>query len=297
MPELLAGKRLALKNVLFLTDFSGPSEVALPFAMALAKAHDAKLFAMHAIVPDTTTYMTPEMSATLIEAAEESAKARMQRLDAQLKGLPHETILKQGTEVWPPLAETLEENHIDVIVAGTHGRTGALKCLLGSVAEEIFRRSPVPVITIGPGVRCGKQKPRFERVLFATDFSQESLSAAAYAFSVARETDAQLLLVHVVRDGTNRRERLSVAEAFHRLLEIVPEDAELASRPEPVVEHGDVAERIVEAAKRREADLIVLGLRETEHVLAATHLEMSTAHKVVAHANCPVMTVRQAHKI
>jgi nucleotide-binding universal stress UspA family protein len=114
---------------------------------------------------------------------------------------------------------------------------------------------------------------------------------------VARETDAQLLLVHVVRDGTNRRERLSVAEAFHRLLEIVPEDVELASRPEPVVEHGDVAERIVEAAKRREADLIVLGLRETEHVLAATHLEMSTAHKVVAHANCPVMTVRQAHKI
>ena len=292
MPELLVGKRLALQNILFLTDFSGPSEAALPFAVALAKAYGAKLYAMHAIVPDATVYMSAEMQSMLIEAAEESAKARMQRLDSQLKSLPHQTVLKHGIGVWESLAETLEENNIDLIVAGTHGRTGALKCLLGSVAEEIFRRAPVPVITIGPAVRSGKQKPRIEKVLFATDFSPESLNAAAYAFSLARETHAELSLVHVVRDVGNPRHRLSVAEAFHRLMEIVPEDAELPSRPEPVVEHGEVAERILEAAKRRGADLIVLGLRETGHVLATTHLEVSTAHKVVARANCPVLTVR-----
>jgi nucleotide-binding universal stress UspA family protein len=291
MPELLVGKRLTLKNILFLTDFSEPSEAALLFAVALAKAYGAKLFAMHAIVPDATTYISPEMSATLIEAAEEGAKARMQRLDSQLKGLPHETILKRGIGVWAPLVETLEENNIDVIVAGTRGRTGAVKCLLGSVAEEIFRRARVPVITIGPGVR--KQKPRFETVLFATDFSAESLSAAAYAISLAQETGAELLLLHVIGERENPRDGLSVAEALHRLLEIVPADAELRERPEPLVEHGERAERILAAAKRRGADLIVLGLRETEHLLAATHLEMSTAHKVVAHAGCPVMTVRK----
>ncbi len=296
MLELVVGKRLTLKNILFLTDFSEPSEAALPFAVALAKAYGAKLYAMHAIVPDATTYISPEMSATLIEAAEESAKTRMQRLDSQLKGLPHETILKRGIGVWAPLAETLEESNIDVIVAGTHGRTGAIKCLLGSVAEEIFRRVRVPVITIGPAVRCGKQKPRFEKVLFATDFTPESLSAAAYAISLAQETDAELVLLHVIGERENPRDGLSVAEALHRLLEIVPADAELRNRPEPVVEHGEPAERILEAANRRGADLIVLGLRETDHMLAATHLETSTAHKVVAHAGCPVMTVRKRQR-
>ena len=84
---------------------------------------------------------------------------------------------------------------------------------------------------------------------------------------------------------------LSVAETMHRLQEMVPPEAELWCRPEAVVEYGQPGTQIVEAAERRAADLIVLGVRNVEHLFAATHLEIRTAHEVIAHAACPVLSV------
>jgi nucleotide-binding universal stress UspA family protein len=86
---------------------------------------------------------------------------------------------------------------------------------------------------------------------------------------------------------------LSVAEAFHRLYELVPEKESLRYPPQALVEYGDAAERIVEVAKQRGVDLIVLGVRSAAGRLgAATHLERAIAHKVVARATCPVLTFR-----
>ncbi len=187
---------------------------------------------------------------------------------------------------------------IDLIVLGTHGRTGFQKLLLGSVAEEIFRRSHVPVLTIGPWARKGLHKGgKFHRVLFATDFTRESLSAARYAVSMAQENQARLILVHVIRKP-NEALGESVAEeavvnAMGQLYELVPADAELWCRPEAVVRYGSPAQQILETAKEHGADLIVLGVRNSAaNLSAATHLEKTTAHKIVAHAMCPVLTVR-----
>jgi hypothetical protein len=83
---------------------------------------------------------------------------------------------------------TLGEYEIDLMILGTHGRTGAMKLLLGSVAEEIFRRASVPVLTIGPSVRKGFHSGgQFRRVLLATDFTREAQTAAPYAISMAQE--------------------------------------------------------------------------------------------------------------
>jgi nucleotide-binding universal stress UspA family protein len=80
---------------------------------------------------------------------------------------------------------------------------------------------------------------------------------------------------------------------MYELHEIVPQDAELWCRPEAVVEYGEPGACILEAAKKRDADLVVLGVRSAQGRLgAATHLERAVAHKVVAHATCPVLTVR-----
>jgi nucleotide-binding universal stress UspA family protein len=74
---------------------------------------------------------------------------------------------------------------------------------------------------------------------------------------------------------------------------MVPEAAELWCRPEATVRFGNPADRILEAAKEHEADLIVLGVRDAAgHLGAATHLERTTAHRVVVQATCPVLTVR-----
>jgi len=292
------GARVTLDNILYLTDFSEPSEAALPFAAAIAREYGAKVYAYHALIPAAYVYTTPELVAVGIEAQEETVEQNMKRLEAQLVGLPHEMVVERAIGIWPSLEQAIKDYNADLIVLGTHGRTGAEKLLLGSVAEEVFRRSRVPVLTIGPGARRGLHAgAKFRSILYATDFSKESLAALPYAVSMAEENQARLILLHVMRpSGTPLGEKESqdlLSNAIFQLNELVPAGAELWCTAEAIVRQGNPAEKILEAAKEKGADLIVLGVRDRAgHLGAATHLERATAHKVVAHATCPVLTVR-----
>jgi nucleotide-binding universal stress UspA family protein len=298
MTIIESGARVTLKNILYLTDFSEPSEAALPFVTTIAREYQSKIHVLHILRAVPMPDAIPESTEAMIEAQEERAQAEMQRLESELDGLPHETYLERGPGVWPLVEDAIKEYGIDLIVLGTHGRTGFQKLLMGSAAEEIFRRSHVPVLTIGPWARKGlHQGAKFHHVLFATDFTQESLAAAPYAVSMAQENQARLILLHVIREpnkaSAEEGAEDSVAHAIGRLHELVPADAELWCRPEPVVRYGNTAEQILETAKEHGADLIILGVRNaTDYLRAATHLERTTAHKVVAHAMCPVLTVR-----
>ena len=298
MRAIESGTRLVLKNFLFLTDFSEPSEEAIPFAIGLAREYEAKLHALHVLTPVPLKYATPEATSAAIEGIEEGAQAGMQRLESQLAGVTYETILVRGESVWLSVEKILSDRNIDLVILGTHGRTGAMKLLLGSVAEEIFRRVSVPVLTIGPSVQNGVHNGgRFHRVLYATDFTPEARAAAPYAISMAEENQARLLLLHVMRDPGDKSGRQgaqdSVANVMHQLYEIVPESAGIWCRPEAIVRFGSPSDRILEAGKELDADLIVLGVRDpSKRIGAATHLERTTAHKVVAHATCPVLTIR-----
>jgi len=295
MAGVQTGARIMLKNILYLTDFSEPSEAALPFAAEVARGFGAKVYAFHVLIPSPYLYATPEGTAMGIEAEEEAALASMQKVDAVLVGLPHETIVERGVSVWQSLERAVKDYSVDLIVLGTHGRTGAQRLLLGSVAEEIFRRSRVPVMTIGPWARKGLHRAaRFRRVLFPTDFSAASLAAAPYAMSMAQENQARLLLLHVLPgpEKPAAEKTAEATEAERRLHELVPSEAELWCRPEVLVQHGKPAEQILETAKNQGADLIVLGVRDAGgHTGVAAHLQRTTAHQVVAHALCPVLTV------
>ncbi len=178
--------------------------------------------------------------------------------------------------------------------------------LLGSVAEEIFRHATCPVFTVGPRVPKLSRSPvrrhdaelapaklEFRHILYATDFTPHSLAGASYAFSLAREFRTRLTLLHVIEEyGSHLYERPGQIDAALRKLEdLTPEEAGLRYAPEPAVEFGAPADRILQAAADRDADLIVLGVRP-DHVDASTHLPWATAHKVVAGAKCPVLTVR-----
>jgi len=292
------GTRVALKNILFLTDFSEPSQTALPFALALAREYGAVIHALHILLPEPYSYATPETTAAALDAQEDTAREEMQRVDAELSGLPHQVTLVRGVSVWEQVEQAIRDTDADVIVLGTHGRTGAQRLLLGSVAEEIFRHSEVPVMTIGPGVRKGMHSgARFRRVLFPTDFSAESLAGAPYAISLAQENEARLTLLHVVpapkRESETALAAAAVSVAMHRLHDMVPPEAELWCRPETVVEFGEAAEQILRTAVARDADLIVLGVRSAKgHETGAAHFGRAIAHTVVAAASCPVLTVR-----
>lgn len=298
MVTVQPGKRIDFKHVLFLTDFSEPSCDALPFATAIARGYGSRVYAVHVIVPSTYAYMSPEAAVTILDDQEEWAKTEMARVEAQLTGLPRESIIERGSSLWEVVSRLVTEREIDLIALGTHGRTGLKKTLLGSYAEEVFRRSQVPVLTSGPAARVGAHSAgRFRRVLFATDFNEVSSLAAPYAVSLAQENQAQLILLHVLplpKPGKAIKPgELSVAEATHQLEDLVPQEARQWCRPRGLVEHGDPAARILAVAKEYGADLIVLGVRGIDRLArAATRVQNDISYTVVAHAPCPVLTVR-----
>ena len=288
--------RVRLKKVLYLTDFSEPSEAALPFAISVARKQGAHLHALHVLLPCLGVSTTRQSAAIAIAREEESAQADLEHLDSQLAGVPHDTTIERALGIWEAVERAIEDLPADLVVLGTHGRTGREKRLLGSVAEQIFRRSTVPVLTIGPKVRQARHSAaEFHRVIFATDFTPWSSAAAPYAVSFAEEARGRLILLHVIKpppqDKNATRPELSVAEAIHKLYETVPGYTAFASAPEVAVEFGDPGERVVQVANERHADLVVLGARASGYPEAVTHLGRRTAHKVVAHAPCPVLTV------
>ncbi len=180
---------------------------------------------------------------------------------------------------------------------GTRGRTGVGKFFLGSTAEEIFRQVRCPVLTVGPHARATlgtNGGPR--KILFATDFSAESGLAASYAVSFAEELQANLTLMHCIASpAAGDLVNAAQLEDHYRkqLHALVPAEAETWCRVECVVKEGEAANAILEAAKERNVNLIVLGVRpETGFPGASTHLPIATAHKVVSQANCPVLTIR-----
>ncbi len=297
MKILAAGKRIGLKNVLFATDFSEYSDAALPYAVAIARQYGAKLFGAHVVPSEGYLFTAPECWPALIQREEQLQQEVAARLEEQLPGVPHEVLFGVG-DVWKVLSRLIGEHDIDLIVVGTHGRTAARKLLMGSVAEKIFRQATCPVLIVGPNVPGMKNGAGpFQRILFATDLSKESLAALSYAVSIAEEDQSQLALLHVVEEASAGILDLEevTASLVRRLKELAPPEAQSWCRVECLVgfshQFAPPAERVLEIASERGADLIVLGVRPT-HGAVVTHLAHTTAQQIVAHAACPVLTIR-----
>jgi nucleotide-binding universal stress UspA family protein len=288
--------RISLKNILYATDFSPAAEAALPYVIGLSKQYQAKVYAVHVRLPATYPIVGPEMMPEVMEAAGEQAKFDAQELHEMLANVPHDVSVTEGN-LWPTLTNIVRQQNIDLIVIGTRGRKGWGRALLGSVAEEIFRNAPCPVLTVGPQICKGTERRlEMKEILYATDFSPESLSAMPYAVSLAQEHEARLTILHVIGEpevGELVHPENYVESTLRQLGKLVPSEAKAWCEPNFMVEKGPAAEKILEVATALGADLIVLGARGgAGHMGATTHLLQTTAHRVVTQAECPVFTVR-----
>ena len=296
MKATQARSRVQFKNILFSTDFSSAAGAAVPFAAELTKRYGAKLYALY-VRPPVVNPMTPPFTWSGLEEAAAIEDARHEKeLANAFSGIQPEILMKEG-DIWSSLTSAIEEKNIDLIVIGTRGRSGISKFVLGSIAEEIFRRAPCPVLTVGPNTpAAGKQLGEITKILFATDFSPESNAAALYAVSLAQECQAYLTMLHVIKapKAGDLVQAGDLAKSSTQLLHnLLPAEAELSCVPEYIVEQGDPAEKILDVAARTGSELIVLGVRQPSGFPgAATHLPIATAHKVVSHAACPVLTIR-----
>ena len=293
MQAVQARTRITLKNILFATDFSQAADAAAPIAIQIARRYGAKVYGVHVNRFDDYTVAAPNAWAAMAEAAEKETKEDAGRLNEQLQGVEHEVVIGEGS-LWEVLSNVIQQKEIDLVVVGTRGRTGFGKTLLGSVAEQILRQSPCPVLTVGPHVNpWSDEYVKMREIVYATDLATDTPAAAPYAISLAQENQAHLVLLHVIEDpkpgdlvdspeGVNLKAR--------KLQQLVTEQAGLWCEPTYIVEQGPAAEKILDVANRRHTDLIVLGARPAKGL--ATHLNMGTVHKVLSQATCPVLTVR-----
>ncbi len=300
---------VSVNNVLFATDFSASSEAALPYATAICRHFGSTLHMAH-VLSDTSLMIASGgvdyvSMGTIYEDAHTEAKEKLEQISDRFEGFPHRNYVRHGL-VWKSLATIVQENEVDLIVVGTHGRTGLGKLLLGSVAEDILRHAPCPVLTVGPKVSGRAKLPSLPRhgrdlapvdlelqqIVFATNFIDNAPRIAKVAVALAEEFRSRLTMLHVLEDYTQLGTKPGpIEDGAQRLRELVPNHAALQYAPDMVLEFGNAAERILKVASERQADMIVVGARSASDV-ASTHLPWSATHQVIAHAHCPVLTIR-----
>jgi nucleotide-binding universal stress UspA family protein len=294
MQAIQAAPRLALDNILFATDFSTASERALHVAIALADWYGSRLLVAHAVNPEPHYNVPLEPLPVELDPVWQAARDKIAALESghALDVVAHETILEHG-QPWNVVSRILRQHKIDMLIAGTHGRTGLKRVVLGSQAETIFRQASCPVLTVGPHVDANEnQRWNPKTVIFATDFSPASLHALPTALSIAEETESTLIVLHVTMmfpaDQAGELQETTIA----RMKALLPPDAQLWCKPEFVLCCEMPADGILQVAEERGADLIVLGVRRKAMPVAASHMPWATASEVASRAPCPVLTVR-----
>ncbi len=274
--------RVAIQNILLATDFSTFSDAALPYAAGFAKRYGSTLFIV-TVLAGVYDFLPAHPS-----RMEQDAQRRLEFLlgSSIFEGIEQKGIVGRG-DVFPVLQELIRQNRIDLVILGTHGRKGFERLVLGSVAEDVFRHTTCPVLTVGPLVKPNSHPSELRHVLFATSFGEETKHGLPYALSIAEEHQAKFTLLHAVPGQES--------DIGEKLVTMMPPDANLKIRPEFIVKTGDPAETIVATAAEIDADLIVMGVHRTAAV--ATHGARGTAYKVVCQAHCPVLTVGADIKI
>ena len=242
-----------------------------------------------------TPWSAPKLLASCKHKDEREAQDQVRQLlnTRELAGLSATAIVKSGVPV-QELSQLVRQENIDLAILGTHGRTGFKHLLMGSVAEELFRHLPCPVLTVGPNVPKGlMERGEIKHILFPTDLSDESRAVFPYLASLASECEASLTLLHVLPSETaTNPDSGSLADPLRREMQsMFSSQIDPRCPAEFVIDFGDTAERILAHAETGRADLIGLGVRKAAEI--TTHFRNTVSYRVVLQARCPVLTARQ----
>jgi len=286
---------VAIRHILFPTDFSESAEVALERAVAIASRYRAKLTILHVIVPH----------------AEDTSDAESRFPDDDAIGalVPEgsdapdvERITSRGYSAADKVLSFAESNDVDLVVMGSHGRRGFSRALLGSEAERVLRLAKCPVLTVSSKMTQGLRRTP-TRILLPLDFSAASDRALAAGLSLATQFGAAVDVAHVFDEPVVPPFLMDHTGSY---ISTDPKmkDRCLASLEETLARHsfegeitkhvleGRVAPTVAELAEKLDADLVVIGTRGLsglDFVLLG-----STASHLLRLSPCPVLTMHES---
>jgi len=281
--------RVRFKNILFATDLTATSASAQAYALLLAQLFGSHLFVLYV---QTGPGLAPRYEKAWTSRDHKEERLAIHELESFFRSshVPF-TLLVEPGEVPEALQRVVDENQIDLVIVGTHGRKGFFHVLFGSMAESVSRSFTCPVITVGPRA-CAGFEHRLRTIVYATDFSEESRLALPYAISLAQEFHGELLVLHVAPDHMVHDRVQAEAYLMNRIKGLAPQSRFPWCTLRHLVEFGDPARRILAVAKDQNADLIVLGLHRS--VQFASHFPDRLSYSIVCDASCPVMSVLPA---
>lgn len=293
---------MEIQKIVVPVDFSEFSDKAVGIAEKIAQKFNANITLAHVIITHPQTHYSddPESYQALIQKrqthVEQQFAVQFEERDAQKS--PMDFVILRGLSPADCLQEFIINNDYDLVVLGTHGKSGYRHFVQGSVAEKLVQVSPIPVLTVHHSLDA----PQIKRILVPVDFSSYSQQALYFADEIARKFAAKLVFLHVIEQeiypsfyGEDLESIFEVdPNLSHAVVENLKEFVEDFVEDEFVenfiVREGVAHKEIVECAKDN-FDLLIIathGLSGLEYLLLG-----GTSEKVIRWATCPVLVVKR----
>ena len=300
---------IEFRHILCPIDFSDISIRALTYAAAFAQWYEAQLDVLH-VAPTFAEEFIPREPGAMphpweigVASREEITAAMHRAVAAADAARVNPRVLTQEGRAHEMIVRRAQAQPADLLVMGTHGRSGFNRLLLGSVTERVLRAAPCPVLTVPAGAPVLTGAPvTLKRILCPIDYSSSALRALQYALDLGRQVngcvtvlyaleymDPQEPCEHVAFDIRQARQHF-IDHARERLHARVAQEPTEWCEIEEVVAVDRAYKAILRQAADARADLIVMGAQGTGGL--ELMLYGSNTQHVVRAAVCPVLTVR-----
>lgn len=294
------------RHILVPSDFYSCSQRALVHASALAQRFQARITLFHVVTLHDADPYNPQNPFPNLEEyyrhLEERAGGQFEQAIAERQndGVEVGYVVQRGFSPYEEILRFAEDQQVDLIVMGTHGRTALSRFFLGSVAQKIVHHAPCPVMTLRVSNEKTEPAPTYRRLLVPTDFSEQSRKALQLAAEWV-ENGGMIDLLHVVEypvhptfftaDG---EVILDISPQLHenaeKLLKGAAEEMPPHIQIVPILLEGSIAKQIIEYGEANGVDLIVMGTHGADAL--SQILIGSQTNRVIRKAACPVVTVK-----
>jgi nucleotide-binding universal stress UspA family protein len=279
------------KLVLCPTDFSGMATLALKFGKMISTGFEARMLVLFADHFEPPPYFTPGQENKLIKSMERSRKAATVHLARYIReNLGEETqaeALVMEDRPDQAILKTAEARNADLIVMGTHGRSGWSRFMLGSVTERILREIDRPVLTVRFKESKGVTAPVFiKKILCPVNYTEAAHFSLDHAVAMAECFRAGLTVLHVIESPSGEE---SEQAAQKTLCSWIPAEMRSRCNLREFIRRGTAAEQIIETSLSLGCDLIVIGAQRKR--FSDTTVIGTTTSRVTQHAPCPVLVI------
>ncbi len=263
-------------KILVPTDLTATSLPALHFARVIRKQFGGVIHVMHAQHFELPPYFSTGQIQNLKRELKQSVKAAtdyLRKESAAALGFDAEVSVVEKPPV-EAILDASESTGTDLIVMGTHGRHGAGRLWLGSVAERVLHASEKPILAVRQGIAAAS----LGHILCPVNFTSSSREALNYAMHIAEAGQLRLTVIHVLEDGERPLD-----------CTLVPEEVRRNCRIEEFTYPGDAASVILKTVNEVKPDLIVMGAEKK--VSTFGELFSSTTERVMQWAEAPLLVV------